>query len=607
MIPRTTLPHLSAVVVHHNRHNAIGEVVHALVNRGLSAERLVVVDNSERPDLAVALQADLPAGTRTLFVRNDGYGAAVNAGLEALAAAGIAGDYTLVATHEVELHEQCLQLLTAALDADPSLVAVGPELRSDLSSGTIWSLGGSISPLLRLPVHRTTESNDGPAANDCSWLDGAVVLYRTVALPTRPFDESFFLYMEEVDLHLRLGYAGGRLAVVSGAKASQQSSGTPAFYFARNIRLLHRRHAPLGIGALQSIVLILRRMCSAVLNGRWQNARDLLRGATVTLPTSPDRTLLVNPLGAALKHYTDEAGQILDATGRPSERLATLEPSATDGGGVRWLFRYVTLLRRARRLRRSMPGSDTIVVWPILGFFDSILIRLFLGRGRLVIHDPVPLVRAVGYGWVGRLSARLLARRISLLTHSESAHNTLATSIGVPPSRIQRVPHPITTRVSPPRRTSSTRVVVLGQFKPDRDLDLLESLAGIADTEWELSIVGRGWPNVPGWRVDARFLSEAEFREQLEAASVILIPYRRFYQSGVAIRALESGTPVVGPHGSVLDDVLGGDSAWLATDDAESWRSAIIAAVTADAAQIAAVQERVMHDAIAGWREMESS
>ncbi|MCR2764233.1 glycosyltransferase [Microbacterium sp. zg.B48] len=141
----------------------------------------------------------------------------------------------------------------------------------------------------------------------------------------------------------------------------------------------------------------------------------------------------------------------------------------------------------------------------------------------------------------------------------------------------------------------------MGQYKADRDIELLVDIARLADPAWELTVTGRGWPSVEGWKVDARFVTELEFQSSLSSASVVLVPYKRFYQSGVAIRALEAGTPVVGPRNSVLADIVGESSGWLADDDAGSWIEAIRSALSTGATDIRQVQESSIRRAVVGW------
>ena len=74
------------------------------------------------------------------------------------------------------------------------------------------------------------------------------------------------------------------------------------------------------------------------------------------------------------------------------------------------------------------------------------------------------------------------------------------------------------------------------------------------------------------------FLTEEALDAALADAAVVLIPYSHFFQSGIAVRAVELGVPVAGPRHPFLADLLGGDWPGLvAGDDAASWTGAAVA------------------------------
>jgi hypothetical protein len=99
---------------------------------------------------------------------------------------------------------------------------------------------------------------------------------------------------------------------------------------------------------------------------------------------------------------------------------------------------------------------------------------------------------------------------------------------------------------------------VCGQYKPARDLELLVSLAPeLRSRGYRLVVAGRGWPKIAGCEVDDRFLSENDLDQRIAASAAVLIPYSHFYQSGIAVRALELGVPVLGPRHPFLMDLFG--------------------------------------------------
>lgn len=270
---------IAGIIVHHRRWDTVTAVARALVDEGVDA--LLVVDNSEQPDRLPALRASLPAGVELLATPNDGYAAAVNVGIRHLDSAGPA--FLLIATHEVVVHRGAVAALHEALRSDPGAAAAGPTLLSHTPDGqrVVWSRGGTFSRMLRQPAHVShglpALPDDATHAEARDWLDGAFVLYRREDLATTPLSERFFLYMEETDLHLRLGRAGRRVLWVPAAIVEQESSGTPPYWFARNLSLLFHRNMPRWRSVTVPL-LVGRAVAAAVVRRQPARVRALVSG-----------------------------------------------------------------------------------------------------------------------------------------------------------------------------------------------------------------------------------------------------------------------------------------------------------------------------------------
>lgn len=311
-----------------------------------------------------------------------------------------------------------------------------------------------------------------------------------------------------------------------------------------------------------------------------------------------ERILVVNPLGTALSHYQRGIVAALLHHTMSHVTIAFDEPSMNGQHRFRWLAQYIGALRRARTERYT----STLVLWPVLGYLDLVLFRVLrLPNPCLVIHDPTPLVRAVGYGRIAKNLASFFADS-RVVTHSSSAREEIARAIG--PDRAAIVPHPVAPNADRSPAPRGAVVRVLGQYKASRDLAVLENIASSpALSEYTFEVVGRGWPAVKGWKVRPEFVPESELDNLLRSSAAIVVPYKRFYQSGIAVRALENLTPVVGPRGTSLEDIYGQEAPNLAGDD---WVQATRYAVhqRADELTIArnVYRERSLSDAPLYWR-----
>jgi N-acetylglucosaminyl-diphospho-decaprenol L-rhamnosyltransferase len=211
-------PRVSAVVVNYNARDHLLECLRSLRDDGV--EEIIVVDNGSvdgsveavaRADSAVAL---VPTGG------NLGFGSAANRGL-----AVARGEYVAVLNPDVVVEPGTTKALAEALDRDARLGAVGP--RVDNPDGTLYpsarafpSLGdavghaflGFVAPANRFSRRYRLLDWDHGSARDVDWVSGTYVLLRREAVAEAgPFDEGYFMYVEDVDLCWRLWAAGWRV------------------------------------------------------------------------------------------------------------------------------------------------------------------------------------------------------------------------------------------------------------------------------------------------------------------------------------------------------------------------------------------------------------
>lgn len=259
---------LACIVVHHKHFPGILETVQQLLEQGLTEQSLLVVDNSESVDLRAELLEALPYGVKILFTENRGYAAAVNSGLSHLAATQGLQDFTLIATHEVRPGEGSVEHLMDAARSDSAISAAGPTL-IDLEANRVWSTGGSLTRILRVPIHARDELPSDSTVVDRDWLDGAFVVYRTRDIFPVGLPEQYFLYFEETHLHQALRRTGRRVVAVPAARVGQSSNGVPPYLYGRNLAIFLSNHGRPGLRGAGSL---------------WVGARTLAREAFGRVP-----------------------------------------------------------------------------------------------------------------------------------------------------------------------------------------------------------------------------------------------------------------------------------------------------------------------------------
>jgi N-acetylglucosaminyl-diphospho-decaprenol L-rhamnosyltransferase len=189
---------------------------------------VVVVDNGSTDGSLAAAVAVSPGTAVVDPGENLGYGAAVNRGAAATSSALV-----LVCNPDLEVPAGAVEALAAVLDADPGLALVGPLIRTpsgerypsarrfpSMVDAAGHGLLGIFAPDNRFTrnYQRTELDVAGDGALDVDWVSGACFLVRREAFEqVGGFDESFFMYLEDVDLCWRLGRAGWRVAYAPAA------------------------------------------------------------------------------------------------------------------------------------------------------------------------------------------------------------------------------------------------------------------------------------------------------------------------------------------------------------------------------------------------------
>ncbi len=223
------LDDVSAVIVNYNAGSFLARCVESLRRAGVST--ILVVDNrSTDGSLRELAAADQSAGV-LVADRNCGYGGGANRGAE-----GTSGDLLLVCNPDTVAEPDSVRVLAEVMRRDESLAVVGPRLLSE--DGTVYpsartfprlgdALGHAFLGLVR-PGNRFSrryKMQDGSvdllAGGYVDWVSGAFFLARRSAFEkVGGFDESYFMYAEDVDLCWRLGNAGWRVRYVPAAVVS---------------------------------------------------------------------------------------------------------------------------------------------------------------------------------------------------------------------------------------------------------------------------------------------------------------------------------------------------------------------------------------------------
>ena len=195
---------IALVTVTYNSAPELGRLA-ASIERFLPGARLVVVDNASQDDSREIAQA--AGATLLAFDENRGFGAAANAGV-----AAVTEPVTVLVNPDVELVDDSLAALAAQpqpgrlyapllLNADGSRQDSAHPLPASAATALYSLLPG---PALPPPARRRAEPWQSDEPRRVGWATAACLLAQTETLrQLGPFDESIFLYAEDLDLGLR--------------------------------------------------------------------------------------------------------------------------------------------------------------------------------------------------------------------------------------------------------------------------------------------------------------------------------------------------------------------------------------------------------------------
>ncbi|MBW3555906.1 MAG: glycosyltransferase family 2 protein [Actinobacteria bacterium] len=220
-------PEVSAVVVNYNARDHLLECVASLRAEGVVD--VVVADNASVDGSEVALRAAHPDVHYHQTGSNLGYGAAANRGA---ARTDATTGYLLCMNPDAVLEPGSLKALVETLESRGDVGLVGP--RIERPDGTLYpsartfpALGDAVGHAflgLLWPHNPFTRRYrmldwDHAVAADVEWISGACFLIRRTAWEALGgFDETYFMYAEDVDLCWRAGRAGWKVTYEPAAR-----------------------------------------------------------------------------------------------------------------------------------------------------------------------------------------------------------------------------------------------------------------------------------------------------------------------------------------------------------------------------------------------------
>jgi len=267
----TRLPPVSIIIPTWDTRDLLAACLTSIARstHGLCVE-IIVVDNGSVDGTAQMLRAQFPSVRVVSNSENLGFGRAANQGAAASATAQL-----LFLNTDTELMSDAVHALLRVVEAQPHAGIVGAQLRN--ADGTfqgsyarfpsLWREVLVLSGLgrwLRGQHYPSCGPDDDQGPQAVDWVGGACLLARKSAFEAvGGFDDSFFMYGEEVDLCYRMRRAGwqvwyqpaARVVHVGGASSAGQPTEREAQLYRGRVHFFRKHHGRAAATLLASTII----------------------------------------------------------------------------------------------------------------------------------------------------------------------------------------------------------------------------------------------------------------------------------------------------------------------------------------------------------------
>jgi GT2 family glycosyltransferase len=256
-----------AVVLNLNEWRDTVECVESLANAGHERLEAIVVDNGSTDDSVSELRSRFPGVELIEAGRNAGFASGNNLGIRRALERG--ADFVWLLNDDTVVEPGALEAMLDVTDREPRAGVIGCVLLEyHVHAVQAWG-GGTMNPAFGLATVLTAP------ADDLAYISGACMLLpRDVLASVGLLDESFFLFMEDVDLCYRVSEAGWSIAIAPdgfvrhkgnatvGRSASARELSVDRVY-AESCGIFMGKHSGLGLvpcATARALTLALRRV-----------------------------------------------------------------------------------------------------------------------------------------------------------------------------------------------------------------------------------------------------------------------------------------------------------------------------------------------------------
>lgn len=152
--------------------------------------------------------------------KNFGFATGTNIGIRYALDRG--AEFVFIINNDTIVKSDCIELLLEALESNPSAGTAGPAIMYYSNPEKIWQSGGYFNKLkmgTSVPAKGIESNKLEKSVSSVGYLTGCALLFPTETFKKVGFfDETYFLYSEDVDLGLRIQRSGLKLLFVPRAR-----------------------------------------------------------------------------------------------------------------------------------------------------------------------------------------------------------------------------------------------------------------------------------------------------------------------------------------------------------------------------------------------------
>jgi GT2 family glycosyltransferase len=283
---------VAVAIVHFGKHDVTQRAQESVSKLNPPPGRIYIVNNGPGSWPSNDSDSNVEILNRT---DNSGYAGAVNAAARAAISAGF--DFVWILNNDVQVDPLALMHFVEAYQQDPEVEILGSYI---MQEEMCWFGGGDFSQRTGRASHvgfgQPLDTNKGSGRATTDWINGCSMFIPVTSFYQRGwFDETFFLYKEELEWQLRSTPVRASLIRrplvihLVGATTGSSNSRLGRIFMARNGLILATRQRGLRragwLGAW-----FLDYVCRPLLRFRWSALRDHLEGATL-VRTEPHEIL----------------------------------------------------------------------------------------------------------------------------------------------------------------------------------------------------------------------------------------------------------------------------------------------------------------------------